>query len=763
MKKIIQIAKLELGQLFFSPIAWLLLIALFLQLCLMILPPLNDPAAFKNAGFLTSGIYTDHTRLGLFQRILEHLYLYIPLLTMGIMSREISSGSIKLLYSSPLKLHAIVYGKFLAMALYNLLLLAIIGIFALVGACYIPHFDYPLILVALLSIYLLLNTYAAIGIFVSSLTSYQTVAAISTFAVLTTMNYIGGLGQEYDFIRDLTYSLSMPSRAERMINGLLNSRDILYYLVISGMFLAFTIAKMQLDRKAISGMPRLGCYAGILLISLSITYISSRQALIGYYDATATKLNTITKASQHILKQFGDKPVEITAYINGLDDSYFKSPPKERIANIQRWEPYLRFNPHIKLNWVYYYDTVASSGQYIRENNISFNTLVTTLSNIQQIDISKFLAPQEVKKIVDLSQEEKRFIMEVKHKGKTTFLRTFPAPDGEFWPGEPEIAAAFKRLQQHPPKLVFATDGYQRSMDKLGDRDYKTLINNKFGRASLVNQGFDVDSISLERDEIPDTLSVLVISDPRVAFTQVALGKLRRYIEAGGNLLITGEPGKQQVINPLLQTLGVEMLSGTILQQSRDYSYDLVTAKLAPGAVALNSKLQPYFQHGYAVSMPQVGALAYQQTGPFTIHPLLTTDPQVSWKKEGKFVLDSAAIDFDPLQGDRRESFPTTIMMTRPHGGKEQRIIVSADADFFSNTELSRNNMIALNAFFATSIFKWFSYGKFPVDSSRPIAKDSSLTLTKEDASWLQVIGYGIIPGIIILLGTMVLLRRKRK
>lgn len=52
---------------------------------------------------------------GLYNTVQQYLYLYMPLLTMGLMSREFSSGSIKLLYSSPVTSSQIVMGKFLAM------------------------------------------------------------------------------------------------------------------------------------------------------------------------------------------------------------------------------------------------------------------------------------------------------------------------------------------------------------------------------------------------------------------------------------------------------------------------------------------------------------------------------------------------------------------------------------------------------------------------------------------------------------------------
>ena len=92
---------------------------------------------------------------------------------MGLMSRELSSGSIKLLYSSPVTNKQIVLGKYLAMMLYGLLLMAILSIFVIYSAFAIKSFDFICVLAGLLGLYLLTCAYSAIGLFMSSLTSYQ--------------------------------------------------------------------------------------------------------------------------------------------------------------------------------------------------------------------------------------------------------------------------------------------------------------------------------------------------------------------------------------------------------------------------------------------------------------------------------------------------------------------------------------------------------------------------------------------------------------
>ena len=756
MKKIVQIARLELSLLFYSPIAWLLIMVLFVQMALAFMSSIAEiqylqefiPVTGISERLFTAKIGSDTVPVGIFRTMLGSLYLYTPLITMGIISREMNTGTIKLLYSSPVKLSQMVYGKFLAMISYNLVIIGLMGLFILVGALFVQHFDYSYVLVALLASFLLMSAYSAIGIFMSSLTTYQVIAAIGTFAVLAFMNYIGRFGQGIDFVRDLTFSLSMPSRAERMVEGLLTSRDVIYYLAISGIFLGFTIVRLELARASKSIAKQALSYSFVLITGLAVAYLSSRQPLIAYYDATANKANTIVKATQEILKQMGDAPIEMIEYINVMDEKYDYGAPLNRIPGIARWEPYLRFKSNIKLNWVYY--------------NSSFDAKAfAERAKVLEVDTADFLTPEAIRKQVDLSGEDGHLVMQLKYKGKTTFLRTFA--DGAFWPGEAETAAALKRLIVTPPKIVFATDGYQRNVEKIGDKDYKQFFNIKTSREALINQGFDIDSISVENEELPKGNVTLVIADPKVAFSSTALAKLQQYIAAGGNLLIAGEPGKQTVMNPVLNILGLKMLDGTLVQRSRDYSYGLVTPRFTEEAIAMSTGLKNPYKEKAVVSMPGAAALNIVKKGLFEVKPILLTDEKKSWIKSGTFVLDSAALVLDAKNGDQQGAFPATVKLTRKLNQKEQRIIVSGDADFMSNKELVRGNMATANYAFVLSVFKWFANEEFPVDMTKIETADNKLELSDAGVKTLQIIYYGVIPGAILLLGTVLLARRKRK
>jgi ABC-2 type transport system permease protein len=125
--------------------------------------------------------------------------------------------------------------------------------------------------------------------------------------------------------------------------------------------------------------------------------------------------------------------------------------------------------------------------------------------------------------------------------------------------------------------------------------------------------------------------------------------------------------------------------------------------------------------------------------------------------------VDPDILSLNVSQGDRPGPLPAVVGLTRTINGKEQRIVVSGDADFLSNAELARFNIKTCNFDFSTGIFSWFAHGEFPIDSSRPPYKDKRLNLTDGGLTLLKISLLGILPAILLIIGSILLIRRKRK
>ncbi len=797
MKLIFKIAKAELRNLFYSPIAWFLTVAFMVECALTYTGLLFNNAVTQEMGGigltymdqLTTRMFT--SSYGVFNTVTQNLYLYIPLLTMGLISRESNGGTISLLYSSPLKIREIVFGKYLAMLVYSLILLSVTGIFMMAGVFDIKSADYGILLSAALGFYLLLCAYSAIGLFMSSLTSYQIVAAVSTFVMIGILTYIGSLWQGVAFVRDLTYFLSLSGRARHMLTGLIATNDVIYFIVIVCLFLGLSIFKLQSGRETKAWTIKAGRYIIIIVAALAIGYISSRPALIGYWDTTANQDNTLTPDAQQIIRQLGGDKLEITAYSNFLDNYYFLGLPERRNEYLARWEPYLRFKPDIDFHFVDYYDKplAADYDLFASYKGKSMRQIAEQRAKGAGLDLAAFETPEQIQKEIDLAPELNRFVMKLTYKGRSTFLRIFN--DQMVWPSESEVSAAFKRLlQAKMPEIAFVTGDGERRINKKGDREYKTVTDERTFRYALINQGFDVDTLSLATQDIPDQLTTLVLADPQRELSAAAIEKVSAYIAKGGNLLIAGEPGREQMLNPLLKTAGVQLMNGMLEQESEDHAPTLVVTDLTRAAISLSKILDKPSIDSLPVSMNGVSALYYRDTSGFDARPLLVSragaaenntarnpDLDIVNNKDETGTESTRRhrnISPDGIAGGVRgvravdgnspkEVYTMALSLTRQMNGRQQRIIICGDADFMSNAELARYSPRTVNFFFSTALFNWLDYGQFPINTSRPDAKDTRVTVSTDRVTFLKFLYVWLLPGLILIIAAIFLIRRKRK
>lgn len=403
MRKIIKIAKLELSILFYSPVAWLVLAIFMIQCGLSFLDNLQSINTSLGLGYqtrpITGSLFGGSS--GLFTTIQSNLYLYLPILTMGLMSRETSSGSIKLLLSSPVKLREIILGKYLAIIGYGLMLILVLAIFGLIGIFSIDHADAGMVFSGLFGLYLLICTYAAIGLFMSCLTTYQVVAAISTLAVFAVLRFVGSLGQNIDFVRDLTYFLSISGRTDKMIAGLITTKDILYYLIIISSFLFLCVLRLKTERELKPWSIKTGRYLALICIALLLGYLTSRPMLTGYLDVTTAKSLTLTKASQELAAKIKGE-LKVSTYANMLAPQIWNLLPASRIGDLNRLEQFKRFIPGMEMTYNYYYQKPLDSNFAEYRYNPNLRGISNTDKIADQMainmDINRklFISPREM-------------------------------------------------------------------------------------------------------------------------------------------------------------------------------------------------------------------------------------------------------------------------------------------------------------------------------------------------------------------------------
>ena len=760
-KMIYNIARTELQMLFYSPVAWLILVVFGVQSGMLFDDQLAQLVSSQyNVSGSTITIFASNWG-GVFTTMQNYLYFYIPLLTMSLVSKELSSGSIRLLYSSPITNTQIIVGKFFSMMIYGLIMIGILFLITLCSWAVVKDFELSMVLTGLLGLYLLICAYAAIGIFMSSLTSYQIVAAIGTFAVLMVLSMVGGWWQDYDFIRDVTYWLSMPGRSGKFIAGLICSEDVLYFVIVVCLFLALTIIRLNSVRQKIRFVITLGRNIGVIFLACFLGYLSALPQLKLYHDATSTKMNTLTPNSQDIVAKL-DGGITITTYINALDPgaSWYAAPYFLK-PDMERFEQYLRFKPDMKLKYVYYYDTTSNPMLDRRFPNATLREKMVEVCKIYGLDSNKFMGPEEIRKIIDLSGENNTFVRQiVRDNGEKAWLRIYN--DMQRFPSEKEISAAFKRMVMDLPKVGFVEGHGERSYSGGKDRDYSAFANDKGFRYALENQGFDVAKVTMDQ-QVPEDINIIVISDMREWFTPKQEANLQQYIDRGGNLFILGEPKRRDVMNNLFAKFGYEMTTGVLVKRDTNLQADVILSYPTKEADSIAYDFGTMRNRRMVITTPSTAGLEQIADKGYTVTNMFTTDTIGVWNEleTTDFIDDTVCLN--PAIGEVEKIYNTVVALSRKVGNKEQKIILTGDADCISNGEFGRRVPTARASNFSliTGGFFWMSDNEVPIDVRRPALPDNKVYVEKTGSKVIKWSFMIVLPLLLAGIGIFLWIRRK--
>ncbi len=220
MRKTLAICKKELYSYFTSPIAYIVLSA-WLFLC----------------GFFFAAILVQIREASIrytASNMAVILLFFCPFLTMRLYAEEMRTNTIELLNTSPISNIQIILGKYLA----SFSLLAIMVLLTIEFPVFLFAFGEPdigPIITSYLGLLLLGGSFLAVGVFASSLTQNQMIAAVVTFAILLTLWIIGW---SENTILD---EISIIGHFESFSQGVINTVDLAYYIIFSALWLFLTI------------------------------------------------------------------------------------------------------------------------------------------------------------------------------------------------------------------------------------------------------------------------------------------------------------------------------------------------------------------------------------------------------------------------------------------------------------------------------------------------------------------------------------------
>lgn len=240
------VCKKEIQSYFYSPAGYVF-IAIFMLISAVLFFSLNLAANSFGTGYSGRADYA--TAL---QNMTIYLSFITPILTMRIFAEERRNKTDQLYLTSPISITGVVLGKYFAALTVLLISMVLNLIFPIVISVYASSgaLDFGMLMIQYLGFFLIGATFTAIGVFVSSLTESQVVAAVVSFAVAFMIwlgnNTLTNLGS--NALSTVASSLNMLARYQNFADGLVGLAPILYYVSISGLFMFLTVRVIERRR-----------------------------------------------------------------------------------------------------------------------------------------------------------------------------------------------------------------------------------------------------------------------------------------------------------------------------------------------------------------------------------------------------------------------------------------------------------------------------------------------------------------------------------
>ncbi|MDR0437679.1 MAG: gliding motility-associated ABC transporter substrate-binding protein GldG [Bacteroidales bacterium] len=329
---------------FFSSVMGYLVITVFLLLTGLFLFVFPSGYNIFDYGYAT---------LDAFFSMAPMVFLFlIPAITMRSFSEERRTGTIEILMTKPLSDFQIVAAKYWACV--TLLVLALIPtatyVYAIQQLSQIRgNVDMGGIWGSYFGLLFIGGAFTAIGIFLSVISKNQIVAFILSVIVCGFMlfgfNLIGGFFGRYEtFVQDLGMSVHYTS----MSRGVIDIRDVVYFLGIIALFVTLTLNRLQAQKKS---FVKRSIFFGqilfwVIVLNFAVSFVFLRL------DLTSEKRYTLHRNTKHLVKNL-DKVVYFKIYLDGDLPPGFK---RLRTATKEMLEEFRAYNDKVQFEFVNLYD-----------------------------------------------------------------------------------------------------------------------------------------------------------------------------------------------------------------------------------------------------------------------------------------------------------------------------------------------------------------------------------------------------------------------
>lgn len=642
-----------------------------------------------------------------------------PILTMRILAEERRQKTDQLILTSPVSVSSIVIGKFLALATIFAIPVTIISFYPLILSVF-GRIAFGESYLAVLGFFLFGLACIAIGIFISSLTESQVIAAVLTFGVLFLGYVMSGIcsmiSATGNLLTKILSAFDMVSRFNALLNGSLQLSSIVYYLSIVVLFLIFTVQSIQKRRYQVSTKNiSMSAYSStVIVISTALVVLLNVLVLelpskYTTFDVTTNKLYSLTDETQTMVKAL-DEDINIYVLVN-------EEQADELLATtLQTYED---LNSHIKVSYVDPAVNPKFFTQYTSAS-VTYNSIIVEGSRRSKvIDYSNIYESE-----IDYS----------------TYTSTVTGYDGE---GQLTSAISYVTTDDMPK--IYMLEGHgEASLDA----SFLSVVE---------KENVDYETINLlNYDEVPKDAMCIVINAPSEDLSDDDTEKMLDYMKDGGNvLLISGYTGRElSNFNSLLDFYGVSVSRGLIIEGDKDYYYGRNPFYLLPD-ITYDDITASAYNSGSYVFVPEAQGLTVSEREDTEATTLLSSS-------NDSYVRDdiSGSESYEKQEGDIDGPFAIGVKCVKTLGeGSSTAIIYSSQYLF---TEGADSMVAGTNSkLFSGSLGSLVSHESsisIPIKSYEV----SYLILTENQIILLSLLTVIVIPFAFLISGFVIWFRRRK-
>lgn len=652
--------------------------------------------------------------------------LTIPILTMRILSEERKQKIDQLTLTSPVSVGGIVFGKYLAMATVLMIPLILVACFPLILSSF-GTIAYAENYTAIAGFLLYGLAAIAMGLFISSITESQVIAAIISFAAMFATYMMSGIislltSNENVIMEVLTKgleALDFSSRFDMLLNGQLNLRAVFYYITIIFVFLYLTTQSIQKRRYSVSVKNfKIGAYsAGSIVIcivaavfaNLMVNELPEKYVC---FDVTSDKLYSLSEETVEFLENVEE---DITIYVLQSEDSM----DTVLDGTLQKFAD--AADGKITIT---YKDPVRSPTFYksYTDGNITMNSLI--------------VESEKRHRVIDYSDV---YEYEIDY---STYSQSLTGYDGEG-----QLASAIDYVTGDDMPVAYMISGH----DEMGmDASFQDAIE---------KQNITVTELNLLTvDSVPTDAEFVMILSPGSDFSEDDTDKMIDYVENDGQLIVTTsliENSAEILPNfqKILDCFNTRIVEGTLIEADSNYYYgeptyllpEVMNSYLTDGVYGEKYAFMPYTQGIEVTEDDNVSATSLLQSS------------EHSYSKLNLSSAESYHMDEDDLAGP----FDVGVYVQRTYDENTAGLFLFTSPNIFTDAA----DMMVANA--NLTIFK-NCVGEF-VDSEEsgvviPVKAYTAeaLTISTGTAMFIGLLIIFCIPFVLLVSGFMIWYQRRK-